>query len=239
MSINQSERPEGVPLKLLIIEDNEDLIENLFAFFEPSGYQLDCARSGYQGLALAAENSYDAIVLDISLPGMNGYTLCQKMRDELNLVTPVLMLTAMDSIENKLQGFDSGADDYLVKPFSLVELDARLKALIRRNKDHYTQPELRLGPLALNLQTHQVTRSGVSVSLTPIGYKILYRLLKEAPKVLSKEVLENYVWGESVPNSGVLRTHVHTIRQSLDKPFTSQMLKTLPGFGFQLVKPDE
>lgn len=226
-------------MRILIIEDNEDLIENLYSFFEPLGYELDCARSGYSGLALAAENKYDVIILDIMLPGINGYLLCSKIRNELRITTPVLMLTAKDSIENRVEGFDSGADDYLIKPFSLVELNARIKALVRRVKDKHLSLELSLGPLRVDLQKHEITRSGVNILLTPIGYKLLVKLMEEYPKVVSREEIEFYIWGNKGPNSDAVRTHIHTLRQLIDKPFNQKMVKTIPGFGYQMVEPNE
>lgn len=229
----------GPHMQILLVEDNIDIVTNIYAFLEPLGYKLDCAHSGYAGLALAADNTYEAIILDVMLPGLDGYTLCQKLRNELRLNTPILMLTAKDAVESRVQGFDSGADDYLVKPFSLMELDARIKALVRRAKEKYFNSELCLGPLKLDLETHKVTRSGVQLALTPISYKLLSILLQEAPRVMSRTELEKTVWGDDIPSSDALRTHIHTLRQSLDKPYDKNMLKTVAGFGYQLVNPYE
>ena len=226
-------------MRVLIVEDNEDLIDNLYGFLEPLGYELDCARSGYAGLAFVADNSYDAILLDIMLPGINGYDLCRKLRHELHVNTPVLMLTAKDSIDNRVEGFDSGADDYLVKPFSLIELDARIKALIRRASDYSRSSELRLGTLTLNPTTHSVTRDGVPIKLTPTGYTLLLKLMQTSPGIVSREDLERHIWGSDLPASDALRTHIHTLRQKLDKPFEAEMLKTVAGFGYQLIDPYE
>jgi DNA-binding response OmpR family regulator len=233
--LRNSTAQKEMRVEVLIVEDNEDLIENLYSFLEPRGYQLDCGRSGYAGLALVADNTYDAIILDVMLPGIDGYSLCKKIRHELRVKTPVLMLTAKDSIENRVQGFDSGADDYLIKPFSLVELDARIKALVRRVKNRFESNELVLGGLRYDLNTYHATRDGVAIVLTPIGHKLLSILMQESPRVLSREELERHVWGDNQPNSDALRTHIHTLRQSLDKPFNWNMLVNVPGLGYQLV----
>lgn len=226
-------------MRLLIIEDNPDIVANIYGFFEPLGYQLDCAHNGYAGLAQAADNQYDAIVLDVMLPGLDGYQVCSRLRSELHVKTPVLMLTAKDAIEDRVEGFDRGADDYLVKPFSLIELDARLKALVRRSRDQHFSKQMQLGGLTFDPETHEVRREGVSLALTPTGFKLLHELLRASPKVLTKATLEHEVWGEDVPNSDALRTHIHTLRQVLDKPFAKPMLKTIAGIGYQLVDPDE
>lgn len=136
--------------KILIIEDNPDIVANIYAFFETKGFELDNAHNGISGLTLASNNRYDVILLDVMLPGMDGTKLCKALREELHNKTPVLMLTARDTILDKVTGFDSGADDYLVKPFSLVELESRIKALIRRHQDDHFQHNITVGKLSLN-----------------------------------------------------------------------------------------
>jgi DNA-binding response OmpR family regulator len=147
-------------MRILIVEDHPDILANLYGFLEPKGHVLDSARNGYAGLALASENEYDVIVLDIGLPGLNGLELCPKAAQRLSNHTPVLMLTARDSLADKVAGFDSGADDYLVKPFSLVELDVRLKALVRRSEGKQRGPssKLRFGELVFDPDTQQASR---------------------------------------------------------------------------------
>jgi DNA-binding response OmpR family regulator len=226
-------------MRILIVEDHPDILANLYGFLEPKGHVLDAARNGYAALALASENDYDVIVLDIGLPGLNGLELCQKLRGELALATPVLMLTARDSLSDKVAGFDSGADDYLVKPFSLVELDVRLKALVRRSEGRSAASnKLRFGELVFDPDIQQATRENQPVNLTRTGYILLHALLKAAPRIVSRETLEQAVWGEDRPDSDALRTHIHALRQALDKPFAYPMLLTVPGAGYRLALPD-
>lgn len=227
-------------MRILIIEDNPDILANLYGFLEPKGYVLDSARNGYNGLALISENVYDAIVLDIMLPGLSGLELCQKMRAEFRLDTPVLMLTARDSLDDKAAGFDSGADDYLVKPFSLAELDMRLRALARRAAGrHVPERTLRYGELVFNPDLQSATRAGRPIVLTRTGYTILRVLMEAAPRIVPRAALEQAVWGEDRPDSDSLRTHIHALRQALDKPFAHPMLLTVTGTGFRLAMPDE
>lgn len=225
--------------KILIIEDNPDIVANIYAFFEPKGFELDNAHNGISGLTLAANNRYDVILLDVMLPGIDGTKLCKKLRDELHNKTPVLMLTARDTILDKVAGFDSGADDYLVKPFSLIELESRIKALIRRNQDEYFEHSLAVGPLSLNANEHTIRREGKSLKLTPTGFKILETLMNASPRVVSKSELEEKVWGEDIPSSDALRTHMHSVRVQVDKPFARPMIMTMPGVGYQIVDPDK
>lgn len=223
---------------LLVVEDNLDILANLYGFLEPLGYTIDSARTGMSGLVQAAENTYDAIVLDVMLPGMDGVEVCRKLRKSLRLPTPVLMLTARDTIQDKVVGFEAGADDYLVKPFSLVELDIRLRALGRRASGQQLENKLRFGDVALDPATYEVTRAGKPLHLTPTGFKLLAALLRAAPHVLTRDELEREVWGDDRPDSDALRTHIHSLRQALDRPFEAQMLKTIPGVGHRLIDPN-
>ena len=225
-------------MRVLIVEDNPDIIANLYAFLEPQGYTLDCAEDGIAGLARARGGSYDAIVLDLMLPGLDGLELCRRLRNDFGKSTPVLMLTARDTIQDKLAGFGCGADDYLIKPFSLSELDARLRSLVRRARGEQSGAMLCLGELRFNTATMEVSRMGRPLMLTPTGYKLLASLLRAAPRLLSKETLERDVWGEEPPDSDALRTHIHALRQAIDKPFPDAMLKTVHGLGYRLIDPD-
>lgn len=222
-------------MRLLIIEDNPDIVANLYSFFEPLGYTLDCAWDGLTGLEYATKGHYDAIVLDLMLPSLDGLELCKMLRKKWGQPTPVIMLTARDTIDDKLSGFDSGADDYLVKPFSLVELDARLKALIRRGRNAHVDGTLTFGDLCMKPHLAEAKRSGQRLDLTPTGCKLLMALLRAAPAIVSREALEIEVWGDDPPDSDALRTHIHVLRQVLDKPFPTTMLRTVQGVGYRLV----
>jgi DNA-binding response OmpR family regulator len=226
-------------MRILIIEDHPDILANLYGFLEPKGHVLDSAGNGYGGLALASQHEYDVIVLDVMLPGLNGLELCQRLRADLNNSTPVLMLTARDSLQDKVAGFNSGADDYLVKPFSLVELEVRLQALVRRaGGKNSVSSALRFGELTFDPETYEAIRAGQPVSLTKTGFTILRCLMTAAPRIVSRDTLEYAVWGDDRPDSDALRTHIHALRHALDKPFAFPMLRTVPGVGYRLVASD-
>jgi DNA-binding response OmpR family regulator len=226
-------------MRILIIEDNPDILANLYAFLEPKGHVLDSAANGYAGLALAAQHDYDVMVLDVMLPGMTGLELCHKVRTELRKPTPVLMLTARDTVQDKVAGFESGADDYLVKPFSLVELEVRLHALLRRARGLTTGAAvLSVGELRFDTEKFEVHRAATPLVLTKTGYVILKCLMSQAPKLVTRDMLEQEVWGDDRPDSDALRTHIHALRQVLDKPFDFAMLRTVSGIGYKLLPSD-
>lgn len=226
-------------MRVLIIEDNSDLAANIFDYLEARGHTPDAAGDGITGLHLAVTQDYDVIVLDVMLPGMDGFTLCRKLREEAGKPTPVLMLTAKDTLDDKLAGFRSGSDDYLVKPFALQELEARLLALSRRGSVQSAQQILRAGDLAFNPATMEVKRAGKSLSLTPTGMKILELLLRRSPHVVTRRELEHAVWGDSPPDSDALRAHMHTLRAAVDHPFDTALIHTIHGVGFRLSVPDD
>lgn len=226
-------------MHVLIVEDNPDIIANLFGYLEPLGYTLDIARNGKAGLIQATRSMHDAIVLDLSLPGMDGVEVCRSLRQEHRVATPILMLTARDTVQDKLTGFEVGADDYLVKPYSLPELAARLNALVRRSRNELVQSVLTFGELCLDTGTCSASRDGQALGLTPTGYKILAALMRAAPRLVTREALEREVWGDSPPDSDALRTHIHTLRQALDRPFAHPMLRTQAGIGYRLTASDE
>jgi len=223
----------------LIIEDNPDIVANLYGFLEPLGYTLDVALSGTAGVARASSAHYDVIVLDLELPGLDGIEVCRQLRKEQRLATPILMLTARDTVKDKLAGFEVGADDYLVKPFSLVELEARLKALVRRARNENVEHILEFGEIQLDLSRNVATRAGHKLALTPTGYKLLEALMRKAPALISREELMREIWGDDPPDSDALRTHIHALRQAMDRPFAKPMLRTLPGSGYRLVGENE
>jgi DNA-binding response OmpR family regulator len=224
-------------MRVLIIEDNPDIAANLGDYLEDHGHTVDFAGDGITGLHLAVVNEFDAIVLDLALPGMDGLDVCRKLRAEAGKETPVLMLTARDRLEDKLAGFETGADDYLVKPFELQEVEARLKVLGGRGR-RKNRRELKVGDLKFNLDTLNVSRGGTEIYLNPIGLKLLHCLMDASPNVVSRAELEMEVWGEEMPDSDSLRVHIHSLRSAIDKPFGSNMIQTRHGIGYRLVEPD-
>ena len=226
-------------MRILIIEDQPEILQNIADYLELKGYLVDCAYDGLGGLHLALTQPFDLIILDLMLPGMDGITLCQRLRQEARLQTPIIMLTARDSVEDKLTGFRAGADDYLVKPFSLPELHARIEAVLRRGQAGM-QNLLEIGDLSYDMNSLTVTRQGKTIKLSPIGLKLLEKLMKSSPHVVRREILEELLWGEALPGSDSLRSHIHTLRQAIDKPFDSSLLHTVHGIGFCLkVQIDE
>lgn len=225
-------------MRVLIIEDNRDIAANMFDFLEAKGHVVDAAGDGITGLHLALVNQYDAIVLDLMLPGIDGIALCRKLREEGNKNTPILMITARDSLEDKIIGLEAGADDYLVKPAELREVELRLRVLIRRGGGHMSKQRMTVEDLSLNQFACRVRRADAIIELPPIPYKILEVLMARSPHVVSREDVEHAVWGDARPDSDSLRAHVHLLRNLIDKPFERKLLRTLRGFGYQLVSPD-
>lgn len=225
--------------RLLIIEDNPELVANLYSFFEPLGYVLDDARDGATGLRLATQSDYDAILLDLMLPRLDGMTLCQKLRQEFQNPVPIIMLTARDPVDDRVQGLALGADDYLIKPFSLRELDARIQALVRRAQGRQVQGTLAWEDLQVDTRAPQAWRQGQAISLTPSTHKLLLCLMRAAPAVVRKQEMEYLLWGDDPPDSGALRTHIHELRQHADRNFPSPLIETVHGVGWRLSKPQK
>lgn len=220
-------------MRILIIEDNRDILANILDYLELKGFTVDCAQDGLSGMHLALTQPYDLIVLDIMLPGMDGYQLCQKLRQEANNNTPIIMLTARDALDDRLKGLHAGADDYLVKPFALSELVARIEAVLRRSSGA-NKRVLEVADLRYNLETLEVSRAGQPLKLNPIGLKLLATLMQRSPAVVRREALEEALWGDDIPDSDSLRSHIHQLRQSIDKPFAITLLHTVHGVGFRL-----
>lgn len=208
------------------------MLENLYLWLEPLGYELDSARNGPQALELACASRYGCIVLDVNLPGLDGFSVCGKLRSEYGVTTPIIMLTARDSIDDRVKGLSLGADDYLVKPFSLKELQARIEAVLRRPP--LASRGLAFGPLHMDRARHKVTRDGQELRLSPAAFRILEKLLQVAPGLVSRQELENMLWGDEPPGPGALRNHILDIRRQLDRPFSWPMLETVPHMGYRL-----
>jgi DNA-binding response OmpR family regulator len=224
---------------ILLVEDNNDIATMIGDHLEHGGYEVDYAADGLTGMHLAVTGSFDAIILDLMLPGMDGLELCRKLRSDAGKDTPVLMLTARDTLEDKVAGLDAGADDYLVKPFELEELDARLRAMLRRAGGELTSQVLRVDGLEVNTGTMEVRRDGQKLTITPISMKLLIALMKASPNVISRRELERAVWGDVVPDSDALRSHLYNLRKVIDKPFDKPLLHTVAGMGYRLVELDD
>lgn len=220
-------------IRLLLIEDTQDLATEVYDFLESQGIEVDYAANGKQALSLIRDNRYDVIVLDLMLPDMSGIDICHFIKQQTDPCPPVLMLTARDSIEDKTLGYDAGTDDYLTKPFNQHELLMRCKALTRRQQLH-TSTHTTIGELDFNIRQQLAHRNGSELKLSSTGFKILTLLVQAYPNAVSRQEIIQHIWGEDVPDSDVLRSHIYTLRQSLDKPFATEMLKTIHGIGFKL-----
>ena len=233
--MKQREEQAGL---ILLIEDNRGIAEMVGEFLERRGYGLDYASDGVTGLHLAIANSYDVIVLDLMLPGMDGLELCRKLRREAKKSTPVLMLTARDTLEDKLTGLDAGSDDYLVKPFEIRELEARVRAMIRRDRRQVSAEILQVADLMFDTDSLRVVRAGQDLQVSPIGLKLLSILMRESPRVVSRADIEREVWGDLLPDSDTLRSHLYNLRKIIDKPFQRPLLHTIHSAGYRLADLD-
>ena len=229
---------EDTPGLVLLVEDNRGIAEMVGEFLERRGFSVDYASDGVTGLHLTVTNSYDVVVLDLMLPGMDGLELCRKLRHDAKKSTPVLMLTARDTIDDKLVGLDAGADDYLVKPFEIRELEARVRALIRRDRRQVSTEVLRVADLILDTATLRATRAGRDLPLSPIGIRLLTILMRESPRVVSRRDIEREVWGDLLPDSDTLRSHLYNLRKVIDKPFDKPLLHTIHSAGYRLTDLD-
>jgi two-component system OmpR family response regulator len=219
-------------LKLLLVEDDLDLAHTLIQYLELEGMLCDHASNGVAGLNLSRNHHYDVLLLDINLPRMDGLTLCQKLREQGD-DTPVLMLTARDQLNDKLEGFQAGSDDYLVKPFELQELVARVQALSRRRSGQVRR--LCCGDLEMNLLTRKVTRAGQKIDLQPREFRLLEYLMRHAGQVVTRTMLLEKVWDYNFdPQTNVIDVHVSRLRAKIDKEFDEPLLHTVRGAGYRL-----
>ena len=223
--------------QILVVEDDPDVAAGMHDFLAARGFVTDAAADGPAALALASTHDYDAIVLDLLLPGFGGLEFCRRLRADLNRSVPVLMLTALDRLDDKLGGFDAGADDYMVKPFEPEELAARLRALIMRSRGG-PRRELVVGGLRFDTGSHLVTREGVALALNLRCRRLLEELMRASPDVVSRVRLERALWGDDPPDTDSLRTHVYLLRKAVDHPFDTPMIETVHGHGYRIVEPD-
>jgi DNA-binding response OmpR family regulator len=222
-------------MNILLVEDNHDLALNVTEFFERKGHIIDYAADGLSALNLVLKQPYEVIILDVMLPGMNGLTFCQQLRENYELDIPVIMLTAKDTEEDKLKGFKAGTDDYLVKPFSLPELEARLQSLIRRsNPNSFNKKKLIVEDLEYSPDTMQLKRGDRELTLKPIPLKILIILMQNPGRVVTRQEIEQQVWNDEPPDSEVLRSHIYAIRSEVDKKGDKKLVQTIRGVGYRL-----
>lgn len=229
--------PPGVPaagLRVLLIEDQHDIAANIWDFLERRGHEMDHCADGVSGLARALRGDFDAIVLDVGLPRMDGLELCRRLREAGHGV-PVLMLTARDTLDDKLRGFAEGADDYLVKPFAMAELEARIRALQRRGRP--AAGEVAYAALAYDPRTLTARRDGRDIALTRLQGALLDALLREAPRIVPHARLIESAWGAGGADTAALQTQVYELRTLVDRPFAQPLLQSVRGVGYRIVAP--
>ena len=221
------------PCRLLIVEDDATIVANLFAWFEAKGYVVDAAYDGRSALHRLSTDSFDVIVLDIGLPGVDGMTVLHRLRNELGLATPVLLLTARDTLADKLDGFSRGADDFVTKPFALAEVEARVLALRKRASGAVGNPVRQVGTLSLDIRQREVRVAGQLVRLTPKSVQLLDVMLRDPGRVVPRTELENALWGADVPERDALRSQLHLLRKALaDAGFDG--IETVHGVGVRV-----
>ncbi|ODB33340.1 DNA-binding response regulator [Pseudoalteromonas sp. BMB] len=225
-------------LNILVIEDNPAIASNIADYFDMQGHSLDFAYTGEQGCELALTQYFDCIILDIMLPDIEGLEVCQRLRLQADRHIPIIMLTARDTLDDKLAGFAQGADDYLTKPFSLEELAARVSALTCRLNPTPAARTLIVGDadkqVTLNYQNQTVTRGETVLVLPPILFNILKILMESYPRAVSKSELVERIWGEEGTDSDSLRSHIYQLRKAVDKPFPTAIIKTIHSVGLVL-----
>lgn len=220
--------------RLLIVEDDRDLARNLSDFLGILGYVTEHAADGQTALGLLESQPYDLVILDLTLPGIDGLTLCSHIRNQIHSNVPIVMLTAKDEINTKISAFDIGADDYITKPASLREVEARVRALIRRAGQPVNNDLLVVGDLHLDVGTMTVERAGVPIILPPGAFKVLALLMRRSPNVVHNTALHRELWGEDRGDTHALVVHMYTLRNAIDKPFDRQLLHTVRGFGYRI-----
>jgi len=223
-------------MRILLVEDNKRLSDSLKLSLKDDGYAVDTAYDGLDGEEMARTPVYDAIILDIMLPGKDGISICRDLRNQ-RVKTPILMLTARDALDDRVQGLDSGADDYLVKPFELEELRARIRALLRRDAPEKSGT-LQISDLELDPASHSVHRSGQPIDLTAKEFALLEYMMRHPNHVMTREMAEQHIWSdEHLIASNVVDVYIRRLRRKVDDPFDEKLLETLRGAGYRIRKP--
>jgi heavy metal response regulator len=224
-------------MRILLVEDEKNVAAFIKKGLEEEAYTVDVAEDGPEGLLMATTADFDLIILDVMLPGLNGIELCKTLRGK-GINKPILMLTAVDSVESKVEGLESGADDYLVKPFAFTELLARIKALLRRTPDMVS--ELSLNDLRVDLLARRVYRGKREIILTQKEFSLLEYLLRNKGRVLSRtQIIEN-VWGyDFSPGTNIVDVHIKSLREKVNKGFERQLIHTVRGTGYIMKSDDD
>ncbi|HLO29107.1 MAG TPA: response regulator transcription factor [Anaerolineales bacterium] len=223
-------------MRILLVEDNRRLSDSLRRSLVDESYAVDAAYDGQEGEELAELNPYDVIILDVMLPQKNGIEVCRALRNR-RIKTPILMLTARDALEDRVLGLDSGADDYLVKPFEMEELRARLRALLRRDSDDKSGL-ITVADLVLDPTTHFVKRNGQSIELTSREYALLEYLMRNPNRLITRQMAENHLWSNDVTVlSNVVDVYIRRLRRKIDDPFEVKLIETIRGSGYRLRQP--
>ncbi|MDP1774652.1 MAG: response regulator transcription factor [Methylobacter sp.] len=225
-------------MRVLLVEDDERIVNFVQRGLKAEGYAVEVARSGLEAVALGAEGKFQVIILDLGLPDLNGRQVCERLRNG-GIHTPILMLTARDTVQDKVTGLRSGADDYMTKPFAFEELLARIEVLMRRRgAGGETKPEtkeLQIADLILNGETHEVRRGDTLIELTPKEFSLLECLMRTPGKVLSRTRILEQVWGySSDPLTNVVDVYIRQLRRKIDDDYELKLLKTVRGFGYKL-----
>jgi two-component system OmpR family response regulator len=232
----KSNKPEEAHLRILLVEDDPRIVDFVRRGLNAEGYTVEVAGNGRDAIALGAEGQFRMIILDLGLPDIDGQKVCEQLRT-LGIHTPILMLTARDTVQDKVGGLRSGADDYLTKPFAFEELLARIEALIRRRGDELREEpaELGIADLVLNRETHEVRRGESLIDLTPKEFALLECFLRMPGKVLSRTRILEQVWGySSDPLTNVVDVYIRQLRRKIDEEYELKLIKTVRGFGYRL-----
>ena len=220
-------------MRILLIEDNKRFSASLAASLEEVGYAVDMAYDGPSGEGMGLSTNYDLIILDLMLPGKDGFLVCDSLRAH-KVLTPIIMLTARDALDDRVRGLDGGADDYLTKPFELAELKARVRALLRRGSQDKSG-ELRIADLTLDPAAHRVSRGGKEISLTAREFGLLEYFMRNPGRLVTREMAENHLWSqEEIIASNVVDVYVRRLRAKIDNGFEPKLLETLRGSGYRL-----
>lgn len=219
---------------ILMVEDHYELAATVCEFLEQHGFVVDHARNLDAARNFLKTHPYHLLLLDINLPDGSGYDLCEWLRIDQGKDIPILMLTARDTLDDKLKGFSAGTDDYLVKPFDFNELVMRVRALIKRSLGEVSSSKIQIHDLILDSATQTITRADQLIELPRIQFKLLKILMRNSPKVISKQEIIIELWGDEEPESDALRSHIYNLRKMIDKPFQEKLIHTISGVGLKV-----